>query len=50
MQINADEQRNLALGLQSVFSRMLGSIPGPILVGTLFDAKRVWGQGKLLGV
>ena len=32
-----DELRSLALGLQSVFFRVLGSIPGPIVAGALFD-------------
>ena len=34
----ADEHRSLALGIQSVFFRILGSIPGPIVIGALFDA------------
>lgn len=34
----ADEHRSLALGIQSVFFRTLGTIPGPIVSGALFDA------------
>jgi len=40
----ADEQRSLALGLQSVFFRAFGSIPGPITIGALFDASCVYWQ------
>ena len=40
----ADEQRSLALGLQSVFFRALGSIPGPLIFGALFDASCVYWQ------
>lgn len=40
----ADEQRSLALGLQSVFFRALGTIPGPIIVGALFDVSCVYWQ------
>ena len=34
----ADEHRSLGLGIQSVFFRILGTIPGPIVLGALFDA------------
>ena len=34
----ADEHRSLGLGIQSVFFRILGAIPGPIVMGALFDA------------
>ena len=34
----ADDQRSLALGLQSAIWRIFGAIPGPILFGLLFDA------------
>ena len=34
----ADEHRSLGLGIQSVIFRILGSIPGPIVMGALFDA------------
>lgn len=34
----ADDQRALALGIQSAMFRVFGSIPGPIIFGALFDA------------
>jgi len=34
----SDEQRSLALGIQSVFVKVLGSIPGPIVMGAIFDS------------
>ena len=34
----AEEQRTLALGLQSIVFRMVGSIPGPLLFGAIFDS------------
>lgn len=34
----ADEQRPLALGVQSFIYRVFGSIPGPLLFGVVFDA------------
>ena len=34
----ADEHRSLALGIQSMIFRVIGSIPGPIVMGALFDA------------
>ena len=40
----ADEHRSLALGVQSVFFRVLGSIPAPIIVGVLFDSSCVYWQ------
>ena len=33
----ADEDRSFALGLQSSFGRVFGSIPGPLLFGAIFD-------------
>ncbi|KFQ33087.1 Solute carrier organic anion transporter family member 4C1, partial [Merops nubicus] len=32
-----DKQRSFALGVQSVFLRLLGTIPGPILFGVAID-------------
>ena len=40
----ADEQRTLALGVQSVLFRILGSIPAPIVFGTIFDSACVYWQ------
>ncbi len=40
----AEEQRSLALGVQSVLWRTLGSIPGPILFGVIFDSSCVYWQ------
>eukprot|EP00731_Ephydatia_muelleri_P010124 Em0005g710a len=34
----ADEQRTLALGLQSIIFRVFGNIPGPLLFGAIFDS------------
>lgn len=34
----ADEQRALALGVQSAMTRLLGTVPGPLIFGALFDA------------
>ena len=34
----ADEQRYLALAAQSVLYRLLGTIPGPLIFGALFDS------------
>ncbi|XP_003377138.1 solute carrier organic anion transporter family member 4A1 [Trichinella spiralis] len=40
------EQRTLALGLDYIFVRALGSVPGPILFGYILDAAcEIW-QGK----
>lgn len=33
----ADEQRALALGVQSFIFRLFGNIPGPIVMGVVFD-------------
>ena len=39
----ADDQRALALGIQSALFRIFGSIPGPLIFGALFDgACREW--------
>ncbi len=38
----ADEQRTLALGVQSVMFRAFGSVPGPLLFGTIFDSACVY--------
>ena len=39
----ADDQSALALGIQSALFRILGSIPGPLIFGALFDdACRKW--------
>ena len=40
----AEEQRSLALGVQSVIWRMLGGIPGPILYGVIFDSSCIYWQ------
>jgi len=40
----ADEQRSLALGIQSVFVKVLGSIPGPIVMGAIFDSSCAYWQ------
>lgn len=40
----AEEQRSLALGVQSLVFRALGSIPGPILFGVIFDSSCVYWQ------
>lgn len=40
----AEEQRSLALGVQSVIWRALGSIPGPIIFGVIFDSSCVYWQ------
>ena len=40
----AEEQRTLALGLQSVVFRAFGSIPGPIIFGVIFDSACVYWQ------
>ena len=34
----ADDQRSLALGIQSAIYRVFGTIPGPLVFGALFDA------------
>ena len=38
----ADEQRSLALGLQSLVFRAFGSIPGPIVFGVIFDSACIY--------
>ena len=38
----ADEQRTLALGLQSVMFRAFGSVPGPLVFGAIFDSACVY--------
>lgn len=40
----ADEQRTLALGVQSVAFRAFGSIPGPIIFGAIFDSACIYWQ------
>ena len=44
IRIVAEEQRTLALGFQSLIWRMLGTIPGPLLFGALFDTSCVYWQ------
>ena len=40
----AEEQRSLALGVQSVFFRVFGAIPGPIAFGAVIDSGCVYWQ------
>jgi len=40
----AEEQRSLALAVQSVLWRAIGSIPGPLLFGVIFDTSCVYWQ------
>ena len=40
----ADEQRTLALGVQSVCFRVFGAIPGPIAFGAVIDSGCVYWQ------
>ncbi|XP_064382553.1 solute carrier organic anion transporter family member 4A1-like isoform X2 [Halichondria panicea] len=40
----ADEQRTFALGVQSLFFRLFGSIPGPLLFGAIIDSGCVYSQ------
>jgi hypothetical protein len=40
----AEEQRTLALGVQSLVFRALGSIPGPIVFGVIFDSTCLFWQ------
>ena len=40
----ADEQRSLALAVQSVVWRAIGSIPGPLLFGVIFDTSCLYWQ------
>ena len=40
-----DNQRSYALGFQFIFQRSLGFLPGPVLVGWLFDSQcLLWGE------
>ena len=39
-----EDQRTLALGLQSCLWRVFGSVPGPILFGVLFDSACLFWQ------
>ena len=38
----ADEQRSLALGVQSVFFRLFGAIPGPFAFGAIIDSGYIY--------
>ena len=40
----AEEQRTLALGLQSVIFRSFGTIPGPLIFGAIFDSACIYWQ------
>ncbi len=40
----AEEQRTLALGLQSISFRVIGSIPGPVVFGAIFDSACIYWQ------
>ena len=40
----AEEQRSLALGVQSILWRAVGSIPGPLLYGVIFDTSCIYWQ------
>ena len=40
----AEEQRSLALGVQSVFFRLFGAIPGPIVFGAIIDSGCIYWQ------
>jgi len=40
----SDEQRTLALGLQSMLVHALGNVPGPIIIGALFDSSCLYRQ------
>lgn len=40
----SDEQRHLALGVQSAMYRVVGSIPGPLVYGALFDSACAYWQ------
>lgn len=41
-----DEHRPLGVGIQQALLRMCGGIPGPVLLGTLFDSACLMWQGK----
>ena len=45
----ADRDRTVALGVQSFLTRLLGSLPGPLVVGGLFDANCVLWQETACG-
>ena len=40
----SDDQRHLALGVQSAMYRLVGSIPGPLVYGALFDGACAYWQ------
>lgn len=40
----ADEQRTLALGVQSAAFRLVGAIPGPPIFGAIFDTACIYWQ------
>ena len=40
----ADEQRTLALGLQSLVYRAFGTVPGPLMFGLIFDSACLFWQ------
>ena len=40
----AENQRTLALGIQSCIFRLIGTIPGPILFGVVFDSSCLFWQ------
>lgn len=40
----AEEQRTLALGIQSVIFRLFGTFPGPIIFGAIFDSACIYWQ------
>lgn len=42
----AEQQRTLALGFQSVFLRLFGFIPGPIIIGAIFDSACILWQDE----
>lgn len=42
----ADEQRALALGVQSAMTRVLGTVPGPLIFGAIFDVSCASWQEK----
>ena len=41
----ADDQRSLALGLQSAIWRLSGAIPGPVIFGIIFDSSCLKWEG-----
>jgi len=40
------EQRSLALGVQSIINRLLGSIPGPVFLGFIVDRACLYWQSS----